>query len=264
MIGTLLARFFQLFSTQPPQQGALVQGEEAEQGDSTMNETQDKQVENGGAASDGATPAPAIQKQWGLLASGKFFPTKNHGGKITPRYLVLHFTANSSVSGTVKWFQKQGSEASAHIVIGRDGEVVQMVPFHLRAWHCGTSKWSGLGDLNSHSIGFEMVNWGKLKYRKGKLISWAQEVIPDDDAVEVMGEWWQRYPDEQVEVCANLAREIVRAYELEDVLGHNEIALPAGRKSDPGPAFPLQQVREFCFSDADDWRAFTAKNKDGK
>lgn len=261
----LFARFlYGFFKLLNPQQGALVQEEEAAQGDSTMNETQDKQVKNEGAASDGATLTPAIQKQWGLLSSGKFFPTKNHGGKITPRYLVLHFTANSTVSGTVKWFQKQGSEASAHIIIGRDGEVVQMVPFHLRAWHCGTSKWRGLGDLNSHSIGIEMVNWGKLKYRKGKLISWAQEIVPDDDAVEAMGEWWQRYTPEQIEVCANLSREIVRAYELEDVLGHNEIALPAGRKVDPGPAFPLQQVREFCFSDAEDWRAFITKNKDGK
>lgn len=242
------------------EQGALVIAQPSDE-----IQPEEKQVENGATASDGVSLTPAIQKQWGLLASGKFFPTKNHGGKITPRYLILHFTANISVSGTVEWFQNPKSKASAHIIIGRDGELVQMVPFHLMAWHCGTSKWRGLGDLNSHSVGVEMVNWGKLKRRNGKLKSWAQEVVEYDDAVEVMGEWWQRYPAEQVEVCANLSREIVRAYGLEDVLGHNEIALPAGRKSDPGPAFPLQQVREFCFSDAEDWMAFlNAKNKDGK
>lgn len=260
MLGKMIMDFLRWLQERHREQGALVEGQPSDE----IPTVEDKQVENGGAASDGATPTPAIQKQWGLLASGKFFPTKNHGGKIKPRYLVLHFTANGTLSGTVKWFQKQGSEASAHIIIGRDGEVVQMVPFHLRAWHCGQSRWRGLGDLNSHSVGIEMVNWGKLTYRKGKLVSWAQEVIDDDDAVEVMGEWWQRYPGEQVEVCANLAREIVRAYELEDVLGHNEIAIPAGRKSDPGPAFPLQQVRAFCYSDAEDWRAFIQKNKDGK
>lgn len=244
------------------EQGALVEGVPPEE-----IPTEEKQVEKEPTDSDGAGSTPAIQSH--RLTSGKFFPTKNHGGKITPRYLIMHFTANGSVSGTVKWFQKQGSEASAHVIIGRDGEVVQMVPFHLRAWHCGKSRWAGMGDLNSHSIGIEMVNWGKLTYREGKLVSWAQEVITEDDAIlasdkDGKQDWWHKYTLEQIEVCANLAREIVRAYKIEDVLGHHEIAIPAGRKSDPGPAFPLQQVREFCFSDAEDWRAFIQKNKDGK
>lgn len=260
MIGKMIMEFLHWLQQQNLKQGALAEGEQPVE----EIQTEETQVEKEPTDSDGVGSTPAIHTQWGLLSYGKFLPTKNHGGKITPRYLIMHFTANGSVSGTVKWFQKQGSEASAHVIIGRDGEVVQMVPFHLRAWHCGQSRWRGIGDLNHYSIGFEMVNWGRLKYRKGKLISWAQEIIPDDDAVEVMGDWWQRYPDEQVEVCANLAREIVRAYELEDVLGHHEIAIPEGRKSDPGPAFPLQQVREFCYSDAEDWKAFTAKNKDGK
>ena len=263
MIGALLARFFQFFSTQPPQQGALFQGEEASQGVSNpepMKETEDKQVKKGGADSDGATPAPAIQAH--RLSYGKFFPTNNHGGRITPRFLVIHFTANGSVSGTVKWFQKQGSEASAHIIIGRDGELVQMVPFNIRAWHAGRSHWRGLTDLNSHSIGIELVNWGKLVYRKGKLNSWAQQVIEESDAERLMDKdgregWWQRFPVEQLEVCFNLCREIVQHYQLEDVLGHFDVS--PGRKIDPGPAFPLVELRAFCMAETAEFR-----NKDGK
>jgi N-acetyl-anhydromuramyl-L-alanine amidase AmpD len=266
MIGTLLARFFQLFSTQPPQQGALVQvKQEAEQGGSVitqpMKETEDKPVKNGGADSDGATPAPAIS-QWHLLTTGKFFPTPNQGGKINPRYLVIHFTANGSVSGTVKWFQKQGSEASAHVIIGRDGQVVQMVAFDRRAWHAGQSRWRGLTDLNSHSIGIELVNWGKLTYRNGRLYSWAQQEVEESDAERLTDKdgkegWWQRFTVEQLEVCFNLCREIVQHYRLEDVLGHFEVS--PGRKIDPGPAFPLAELRAFCMAERAEFR-----NKDGK
>lgn len=59
------------------------------------------------------------------------------GSIITPRFLVIHYTAGSSAAGTIAWFRDPASRVSAHLVIARDGSVTQMVPFNRAAWHAG-------------------------------------------------------------------------------------------------------------------------------
>lgn len=260
MIGTLLARFFQFFSTQPPQQGALVQGEEASQGVSNpepMKETEDKQVKKGGADSDGATPAPAIMEH--LLSDVPFWPTPNKGGNIRPRFLLNHYTVSDSLEGTARYFQRRESKVSAHLLIGRDGRIIQMVPFDRRAWHAGQSKWDKYIGLNDYSIGLEYINWGPLRLDKsdGKLYSERGAVVAKSDAIYLNGRWWQKFTVEQLEVGFNVSRELFWHYALDDSLGHFEVS--PGRKIDPGPAFPLAELRAFCMADHAEFR-----NKDGK
>lgn len=197
---------------------------------------------------EGETPkAPAIIK--GLLVGVPYRPTSNKGGWITPRYLVNHYTASDSLEGTMSYFRSKESKVSAHLLIGRDGRMIQMVPFNRRAWHAGSSQWNGLIGMNDFSIGIEYINWGPLRYEDGRLYSRTGKQVPREDAVYLVGpdnegRWWQRFTEEQLEVGFNVSRELFLHYGLEDALDHSQIS--PRRKIDPGPAFPSEELRSFC------------------
>jgi len=78
-----------------------------------------------------------------------------------PNFVIIHHTAQDSLTQTVNTFLNAKAEVSAHYVIGRDGKVVQMVNDYLRANHAGAAKWGNDSDLNSSSIGIELDNNGK-------------------------------------------------------------------------------------------------------
>ncbi len=186
----------------------------------------------------------------------RILPSPNQGGAISPSYLVLHYTAGGSLDGSVAHFMRRDAQASAHLVVGRDGRVVQMVPFNRAAWHAGRSAWKGLRGLNQHSIGIEMNNAGRLnRGADGTYRACFQDVYPAADVVmarhrnEQAEAYWHAYTDTQVEVVLDISRVLVRAYQLEEILGHDDIA--PGRKSDPGPAFPMARVRAAVFGRSD-------------
>jgi hypothetical protein len=84
----------------------------------------------------------------------------NHGGPITPLYVVLHATA-SEFDSAYGWLRNGNvgpNRVSAHYIADRIGRVFCLVPEGLEAWHAGISKWEGYAYLNRHSIGIEMVN----------------------------------------------------------------------------------------------------------
>lgn len=196
-----------------------------------------------------------------ILTGAQFKQTPNiHGSKITgPKFLIIHYSGSGDTAGTVAWLTKRGSNASAHIVIGRDGEVWQLASFDQRAWHCGESEWNGLKFLNGCSIGIEFVNQGPLtKDNDGVFWSKWGHRIPDltvqpaTHKNESEARYWHKYTREQLAKGAEVARAILQAYpSIEDVLGHDDIAIPKGRKSDPGPLFPMNQFLIDCgFMDA--------------
>ncbi len=173
-----------------------------------------------------------------------FVDTPNKSGTISPLYLIMHYTAGTSFSGAVNWLANKQAKASAHIVIGRDGKVVQMVSFNRRAWHAGKSNWGELSSLNKYSIGIELVNAGRLQQRAdGAWVTWTKKVISDEDVVllthknETQETGWHNYTEEQINSAIEVASALHEKYQFSDVLGHEDIA-PI-RKSDPGPAFPL-------------------------
>lgn len=102
-----------------------------------------------------------------------------------------------------------GLEVSAHLLIRRDGEVLQFVPFHRRAWHAGPSQYQGRERCNDFSIGIELEGTDKLPYEPEQYHT----------LVEVLQALFAAYP--------GLSPERIR--------GHEHIA--PGRKTDPGPAF---------------------------
>ncbi|MFZ5593482.1 MAG: 1,6-anhydro-N-acetylmuramyl-L-alanine amidase AmpD [Pseudomonadota bacterium] len=104
---------------------------------------------------------------------------------------------------------------SAHVLIRRDGEIVQYVPFHRRAWHAGQSCFEGRARCNDFSIGVELEGC--------------------DD---------RPYEEAQYTALAELARALMAAYPAitpRRIAGHSDIA--PGRKTDPGLAFDWQRFR---------------------
>ncbi len=77
-----------------------------------------------------------------------------------PAYIILHYTGMSSEKAALDRLCSKDSGVSAHYTIGEDGQVYQHVATEKRAWHAGKSFWRGMTDMNSASIGIEIVNPG--------------------------------------------------------------------------------------------------------
>lgn len=178
-----------------------------------------------------------------------FQATPNVGGALQPRFVVLHYTAGRNLESSVQSLctQKPQGNASAHIVLGRDGRIVQLAPLNRVTWHAGVSQWNGLNGLNHHAIGIEMDNAGLLHREGERCVAWFGKGYPDSEVVVAAHRHgggpqpWHAYTEVQIERALALCELLVAHYGLEDVLGHEDIA--RGRKTDPGPAFPLAAVR---------------------
>ncbi len=165
------------------------------------------------------------------------------------RFVVVHYTGGPSLSSSVAWLTSKSSGVSAHLVIGRDGEVVQLIPFNLRAWHAGTSAWKGYTGLNNYSIGIELDNAGMMKRSGGQWISTFGRVYADAEVLAAPHKsapnviyGWHKYTEIQLKTAAEVVAALVKAYGIEEIIGHDDIA--AGRKWDPGPAFPMEKFRQ--------------------
>ena len=77
-----------------------------------------------------------------------------------PDMILLHYTGMPTGQAALERLTMAASKVSAHYVVFEDGRIVQCVPEALRAWHAGVSSWAGESDINSRSIGIEIVNPG--------------------------------------------------------------------------------------------------------
>jgi N-acetylmuramoyl-L-alanine amidase len=146
----------------------------------------------------------------------RFVASPNFGarrGYSRPNCLILHYTGMPSGEAALKALTDPASEVSAHYLVWEDGSIDQLVAESDRAWHAGRGSWKGESDLNSASIGIEMVNPG---HEGGS----------------------PPFPLAQIEATIALAGDICARWAIapERVLAHSDIA-PA-RKRDPGEAFP--------------------------
>ena len=182
--------------------------------------------------------------------------TPNRGGALRARFLVMHYTAGRSAASSINTLCDPQAKASAHVVVARDGSITQLAPFDVVAWHAGVSQWNGLVGMNQYSIGIEMDNAGLLKRVGDQFVAWfglgypASEVLLAEHKHGGGVQPWHTYTPEQIERALELATLLVAHYGLEDVIGHDDIA--RGRKTDPGPAFPLAAVRSRALGRADD------------
>ncbi len=165
------------------------------------------------------------------------------------RFLVVHHTAGASGQSSIDYWRTLTSGVCAHLVIERDGSVIQCRPFNRTCGHAGRSTWhdgdSQYTNLNSCSIGIELANAGD---DKGAL-SWARKQ-PGFRSVTMRHKnggpltEWECYPSAQLAACEMVSKLLVERYNLDDLIGHEDIA--PSRKTDPGPAFPMANLRLAC------------------
>jgi N-acetylmuramoyl-L-alanine amidase len=152
---------------------------------------------------------------------------KTKGTIVTmPTILVLHYTV-SDLNGTFEIFQTNGT-VSSHYTVAEDGIIYQHVDEKYRAWHAGVGKWGEIKDVNTYSIGIEIVNPG---YRTGPL-------QPPGIKVNGSNLEWYKFKEQQIQSVIDLSADILNRYgiEAENVIAHADLA--PGRKEDPGPLFP--------------------------
>lgn len=161
----------------------------------------------------------------------------------TRRFLVIHFTSGATAASSINFWKSPAAKgASAHLVIDRDGTIYQCRPFNRTCGHAGKSRWKGFSGLNSCSIGIELANAGddpNLARRWSKLPLVTARHKNGGPVCQ-----WEAYTPEQLAACEAVSKALVGRYNLDDVVGHDDIA--PDRKVDPGPAFPMQQLREAC------------------
>lgn len=138
-------------------------------------------------------------------------------------YIVLHYTV-------LDWEKSlkvltTGGQVSAHYLV-RDNPVASyaLVDENRRSWHAGASFWAGNTNLNSASIGIEIVNTGYVDGPGGRV--------------------YAPFPQAQVDEIIALVRDIQKRHQVKPdrIIGHADIA--PGRKQDPGPQFPWKQLAD--------------------
>ena len=179
-------------------------------------------------------------------------PTPNHSGEITPRFIVMHYTAGSTADSAVAALTRKGSGVSAHLTLDLDGSVIQHAPFNIKTWHAGPSQHMGYTGLNSHSIGIEIVNLGWMR-KSGKYyvrddLQIHQRNMPNmveaENARVGSGTlYWPSYTKMQLDALEQLTADLIAEYPIMDVVSHEEIDT-RGWKTDPGPAFPMNRYKK--------------------
>ena len=137
-----------------------------------------------------------------------------------PDILLLHYTGMESGDAALGRLTSAESKVSSHYVVFEDGRIVQCVAEDKRAWHAGVSSWAGESDINSRSVGIEIVN-------PGHEFGYAD------------------FPLRQIAAVISLSKSILNRHPgiaPERVLAHSDVA--PSRKQDPGEKFPWELLSE--------------------
>ena len=153
--------------------------------------------------------------------SPHFEPRKNGA---VPTFLIIHYTETVDAVEPDGYFmatipRADGARVSAHYMIDVDGTTTQYVDEDQRAWHAGVSEWEGIADINSHSIGIELIKGGT---RYG----------------------YTEFPQAQMAALIELSQGIIARHAIpaHHVLGHSDVA--PGRKIDPDYKLPWKQLAD--------------------
>jgi N-acetylmuramoyl-L-alanine amidase len=145
-------------------------------------------------------------------AKAQWQPSPSFGAR-KANYVVLHHTSSDTLERALATLTSPVSDVSSHYLIGRDGRMLQLVDENQRAWHAGESYWGGQTDMNSVSIGVELVNTGKEPFSPAQI----------DALLGLLADLRARH-------------NIPRA----NFIGHADVA--PGRKADPSDFFPWRQL----------------------
>lgn len=145
-----------------------------------------------------------------VVMHGISLPPGEFGGPWVARL----FTGNLPAVVHPSFVERAELRVSAHLLIRRDGQVVQFVSFNDRAWHAGKSVWQGREACNDYSIGIECEGTDEVPYEAAQYLT-LRELLP----------------------------KLLAAYAIpqERIVGHSDIA--PGRKTDPGASFDWSRIR---------------------
>jgi N-acetylmuramoyl-L-alanine amidase len=135
----------------------------------------------------------------------------------SPDMIVLHYTGMLTGGEALAWLCNPDSRVSAHYMVEEDGTIFALVPEAMRAWHAGASYWRGETDINSCSIGVEIVNPGH---------AWG----------------YRPFPEPQIAAVIALLTDIRSRWRVlnAEILAHSDVA--PDRKEDPGELFPWKRL----------------------
>lgn len=156
-------------------------------------------------------------------------PVRNFSARQPPGVaidaLVIHDTETLDAASVLATFDNAAEQRSSHLLIDRDGTTYTLVDLAHKAWHAGVSSLFGRDDVNEFSIGLELV--GVAEPEPGTHRAGPQETTLD-------------YTDAQLTTLLAVTVHLVSVYgiPLNRIVGHADIAVPRGRKRDPGPGFP--------------------------
>ena len=133
-------------------------------------------------------------------------------------FIIFHYTETKNLEDAIKLLTNKKRKVSCHYVIDYNGSIYNLVDIKKRAWHAGESSWENLMDINSRSIGIEIVNPGEKKKIKYKV--------------------------KQINSLIELTKLLKKKFKISDsrILGHSDIA--PQRKIDPGIYFPWKKLNE--------------------
>ena len=149
-----------------------------------------------------------------LIISDKYKSSNYDIRKFEISLVILHYTETKTLCDALEILTSKKKKVSCHFLLDKNGDIYNLVDVSYRAWHAGESKWKDQKDINSRSIGIEIVNSGELN----------KDI----------------YTDKQITSLSLLLNELMRKFTISEILGHSDIA-PL-RKIDPGSHFPWQKL----------------------
>jgi len=143
--------------------------------------------------------------------------SKTYRNRKDIKFIVIHYTGMQSKRVSILRLQSLRHKVSCHYLIDRKGKAIRMVEDNKIAWHAGKSKWRNIKNLNTYSIGIELVN-------KGHRLGFEDFTSPQINKL--------------IKICSHLRKK----YNIKqsNILGHSDIA-PL-RKKDPGEKFPWKKM----------------------
>ena len=134
-------------------------------------------------------------------------------GEFNNPYIEQFFTNQLDFNAHPYFKTIQDLQVSAHLLIKRDGSIIQFIPFDKRAWHAGESSFNGQDNCNDFSIGIELEGTDNLNF----------------EAV-------------QYQSLKTTLKQLKNYYSVQNIVGHSDIA--PGRKTDPGDAFNWGEIKD--------------------
>lgn len=169
----------------------------------------------------------------------------------TPIGVVVHYSADRDTDRMIRSLHSQG--LGYHIVIDRDGHVLQLNDFHTRVWHAGKAHWKGYSP-NQRFISVAVSSWGYVKQdgSEGFFEAWNGSKIPESCVRQRVSQfdksiqYWDMATQEQTKQLMIFLRWCAQfGIDPNLICGHDECAMPPGRKQDPGGVLEhtMQEIR---------------------